>query len=740
MAKRKSGAKSPVLDTPASNTRANGNKKIKADNSNQPAPSTSGTTSTSTRQRQQPSKKATKPSAVPVIKPKRDAAATTDKKTTGKSAPVNGKSGPNHPNRTKSKYFSADDDDVAAMLMRHEFAHPSTSRTASTPDDEMMHSSDNESDDFVEVDDIDTIDDDLADYHPQLPEGGIDISLASNQIVKRGKKTVDRKAQAIQRMNKAKRELQVWLHKSSFVVLLTRAFYLNSVTKVVELRCLALSHLAEFGSNSDLKVAQINIGFVNNLLSWYHRRFSYCQQFDSELTEQQRLRQCLITRKAKTATEYLLAFVAILRSFSHANMQVRLCYPIDPIPLKVESLLLTDKQLAQRTSTQTKKPQKRASKSKAKSKHPILAERNKQRNRKVLSSESSDDEIQVLAARRIAVKEDHSVSNKVFVEAWLELYLESESRWICVEPVNGVIDKAADIEQIVKHPLTYVTAIDDKNLVKDVTKRYASKCLDAAFRRRRLQDGWIKETLSYFRPLRKSQQEVEEDRQLEVAMSLKPFPTTTEGFKNHPLYCLKKHLLKFQVIYPSDAPVLGFFKGDPIYPRDCVKLTHTRETWLKEARIVKQGESPYVLRLSSKCYVANLSLLYTRRYKIVTARAKRDKYTGEMLRDQPLEVFGFWQTEPFVPPIASDGKVPRNRCVIEREMRHTDNDRHLQLRQRRAVQAVHASYRLCSPPSSRPAAHRQEVGHRLCAGRGRVRRTLRRCARRDRRLCSLRRV
>lgn len=30
------------------------------------------------------------------------------------------------------------------------------------------------------------------------------------------------------------------------------------------------------------------------------------------------------------------------------------------------------------------------------------------------------------------------------------------------------------------------------------------------------------------------------------------------------------------------------------------------------------------------------------------------------IKDQPLELFGKWQTTPYVPPVAKDGKVPRN--------------------------------------------------------------------------------
>lgn len=34
--------------------------------------------------------------------------------------------------------------------------------------------------------------------------------------------------------------------------------------------------------------------------------------------------------------------------------------------------------------------------------------------------------------------------------------------------------------------------------------------------------------------------------------------------------------------------------------------------------------------------------------------------TQTVIKDQPLEVFGYWQTEDYVPPTAENGMVPRN--------------------------------------------------------------------------------
>lgn len=64
-------------------------------------------------------------------------------------------------------------------------------------------------------------------------------------------------------------------------------------------------------------------------------------------------------------------------------------------------------------------------------------------------------------------------------------------------------------------------------------------------------------------------------------------------YKNHPLYALKRHLLKFEAIYPPDAATLGFVRSEAVYARECVYVLRSRDTWLKEAKVVRLGEQPY---------------------------------------------------------------------------------------------------------------------------------------------------
>lgn len=55
--------------------------------------------------------------------------------------------------------------------------------------------------------------------------------------------------------------------------------------------------------------------------------------------------------------------------------------------------------------------------------------------------------------------------------------------------------------------------------------------------------------------------------QLEARLLSKPLPTSISEYKNHPLYALKRHLLKYEALYPSTAAILGYCRGEPVYSR-----------------------------------------------------------------------------------------------------------------------------------------------------------------------------
>ncbi|XP_037658572.1 DNA repair protein complementing XP-C cells isoform X2 [Choloepus didactylus] len=227
------------------------------------------------------------------------------------------------------------------------------------------------------------------------------------------------------------------------------------------------------------------------------------------------------------------------------------------------------------------------------------------------------------------------------IDQWLEVFCEQEERWICVDCVHGVVGQPLTCYKYATKPMTYVVGIDSDGCARDVTQRYDPVWMTVT-RKGRVDAKWWAETL---RPYQSPFVEREKKEELEFqAKHLdQPLPTAFGIYKNHPLYALKRHLLKYEAIYPETAAILGYCRGEAVYARDCVHTLHSRDTWLKQARVVKLGEVPYKM------------------VKGYSNRARKARLAEPQLRDQnDLGLFGHWQTEEYEPPVAVDGKVPRN--------------------------------------------------------------------------------
>ncbi|XP_060036608.1 DNA repair protein complementing XP-C cells isoform X2 [Erinaceus europaeus] len=227
------------------------------------------------------------------------------------------------------------------------------------------------------------------------------------------------------------------------------------------------------------------------------------------------------------------------------------------------------------------------------------------------------------------------------VDQWLEVFCEREERWVCVDCVHGVVGQPLACYQYASKPLAYVVGIDNHGWARDVTPRYDPVWMTAT-RKCRVNPEWWAQTL---RPFRSPQLERErkEDLEFQAKHLDQPLPTAVSTYKNHPLYALKRHLLKYEAIYPETATILGYCRGEAVYSRDCVHTLHSRDTWLKQARVVRLGEVPYKM------------------VKGYSNRARKARQAEPQLREQnDLGLFGLWQTEEYQPPVAVDGKVPRN--------------------------------------------------------------------------------
>lgn len=291
----------------------------------------------------------------------------------------------------------------------------------------------------------------------------------------------------------------------------------------------------------------------------------------------------------------------------------------EPVVWKVTSPLNENK----RNSTIV--PSKSPGQPKAKS-SPKIDNAQPTRRGKVISSDDDDKEIP--PAPRSS-------------DQWLEVYLEKEEKWICVDCLHGTVNKPSTCFKAATKPVTYVVGIDNSGHINDVTRRYDPEWMTRT-RKRRVDQEWWEETLGPFRN-HNMKQEDREEAEFEAKLLDKPLPTSITEFKNHPLYALKRHLLKYEAIYPESAAILGYCRGEAVYSRSCVQTLHSRDTWLKEARVVRLGEVPYKM------------------VKGQSNRARKARMADPEKRDSnDLALFGLWQTEEYQPPIAVDGKVPRN--------------------------------------------------------------------------------
>ncbi|XP_050099964.1 DNA repair protein complementing XP-C cells homolog [Anopheles aquasalis] len=215
------------------------------------------------------------------------------------------------------------------------------------------------------------------------------------------------------------------------------------------------------------------------------------------------------------------------------------------------------------------------------------------------------------------------------LDTWLECFLEQEERWTVVEATLGV-DCLEQVMDCILSPPAYVFAWEAGGAIVDVVERYSWRN-EMASRKQRVDRKWLQKCLNRHRLRSQDVAYAVDQREFRQLKFRAPMPTTIAQFKNHPSYCLKRDLQKFQAIYPPDAPPLGFIHGEAIYARECVQTLHSREVWLRHAKVIRLQEQPY---------------------KIVKSKLRRVQIM--------LELFGYWQTEDYVPPEPVNGIVPRN--------------------------------------------------------------------------------
>ncbi|KAH7952679.1 hypothetical protein HPB49_000407 [Dermacentor silvarum] len=477
---------------------------------------------------------------------------------------------------------------------------------------------------------------DLDSYAPVVPESGITITLKEPVMTgKRKKAKFDPVAEMRRRINRVRKEIHVLKHKVHLLCLLAHGLKLNSLILDQTLQAVALSLLpSEFLAYSGKTVTLLDVERMSRLFT----KVFVCKlgtptgfhALHDDLT------MALTTKIAQNARDYALLFLVIVRCL---QIEARFCMSLYPVPLDAVQLLKTDTKPG-RKSAELKVPSKKKAQKMHSEPDEVDSDFEVEKPKKVTGKKKVNDASsnkksgkKGKTGEENAEKCEQSISD--CIEHWIEIFTPKDSKWIAVDVVHGSVGSIT--ERNIREPLYYILSFDDNNKVKDITKKYASGWLTSV-KKKRIDPKWWEESLKPFRPT-DSERERVENTQIQSKLQRQPMPGSIAEFKNHPLYALKRHLLKFEAIYPSDAPTLGFVRGEPVYARECVHTLRSRETWLREARMVRVKEQPY---------------------KVVKARPKYDKLSGQILKEQPLELFGHWQTEPYMPPIAFNGKVPRN--------------------------------------------------------------------------------
>ncbi|CAH8659883.1 unnamed protein product [Schistosoma rodhaini] len=289
-----------------------------------------------------------------------------------------------------------------------------------------------------------------------------------------------------------------------------------------------------------------------------------------------------------TEGDCLILLVAALRSL---GFDVRIILGLNPIPLSPSE---SATKILTSTTKETKSPNK--------GKH----------NRKIISS----DEESIFDTDFDHHCDDEN--SKSSITLFAEVFLPKLNRWVCIDPSSptGVVDKVN-----FKHGSLYVvgacsvrsTSLELVSYVGrnpvDMSPRYVQDWCVSARTHRIPAEKWSsfldiqsrffdKDAVEYDALVSKSdtlptfQRDSKDKDSIQEKLLSEPLPKRMQDFKNHPLYVLQRHLLKFQVIYPPDSIPLGYFRNEPVYSRDCLHLCHTRESWLKEAMTVRLHEKP----------------------------------------------------------------------------------------------------------------------------------------------------
>ncbi|KAJ3145179.1 hypothetical protein HDU89_007500 [Geranomyces variabilis] len=364
--------------------------------------------------------------------------------------------------------------------------------------------------------------------------------------------------------------------------------------------------------------------------------------------------------KKFVSSEYsALFFAAACRGL---GLKTRVVYSLHPLPLSLS------KSKGQPASASKKPAKAKTTKGKGKAKAKATKHKGVQSSdsEEQDSGNESDGHVSRPSSSRAAALAKGKLAKKASVteyipyplRCWCEVLSGEGAEWISVDPVHNLVNDPVAMEPKSSGPvqlrLSYVVAYEPDFGIKDVTRKYTTQW-GARTSRLRLPEGiggeeWWKRSLWFYSKSTREHHDAVEDKQLRSAVVNEAMPKSLAGFKNHPLYALERHLLKYEAIYPiGPEHQVGVFKGEPVYKRSSVQELHTKEAWLKLGRQVLPDEEP---AKHVKARVATINRM---------RKIEAERLTGASSDSSKSATFGLWQTVEYrAPPIGPDGKIPKN--------------------------------------------------------------------------------
>ena len=313
------------------------------------------------------------------------------------------------PIEKKSKYFIDSEDDGIesdeSIANDEEFIPEVKVKESIVKPKKVIKSESESSSDGEDWEEVKNNDDqELDGYNPNIPTEGVQITLNETEVKK--KKCLDINDLIRQRINRFKRDLASNRHKTSLLLLISRAFHLNN--SVNDDLIQAICHSITVNEKTLKTPKKLNLKFLNQFIDWFKDNFELkSSKIETNESITQSLIRCLGERVARNNRELNLTFLSLFRSINKKHI-TRLCYALNPVDFKPTDLILSQKQL------ETKKSSKKESSSKTKNKQkkPKVS---KSKKRKIVSSDSDSESI---IEEKIVEKSDDKL-----LDVWIEIFV-----------------------------------------------------------------------------------------------------------------------------------------------------------------------------------------------------------------------------------------------------------------------------------------------------------------------------